>query len=151
MSKYIIFQEAKLIMAINNLKINEERNLKGELEEFRKICNDCYTLAIASLPLGLEIYKLQARRLHIDLPILSKFFEDIKGYSKEAYECITEGYDILNLKEFLICENITQSEAFDVIRGICKYSKYITYAIEKLFKEQNEDKQIIMLRGLIGM
>ena len=149
-SNCIVFQHAKLMSAVNNLLLNDKRDVIKELEEFKQICRNCYTLVNALFPKHSELYKLQVSEIYIDLPILCKFFEDIKEYSKEAYEFITEGYDILNLKEFLICEKLSYRETSDTIWGIYSYSKYITYAIEKILKEKDTEKQLIMLRGLTG-
>jgi len=149
-SNCINFEYAKLYVAITNLKSNDRRNITKELTEFKNICSSCFTLVNASSPPYRSMYKAQIKDSPMDLPILYKFFSDIKTFSEEAYQFITEGYDILNLKEFLACENLSLRETSEVIWGVYSYSKYIAYALEKLLNEENFEKQRIMLRGLTG-
>ena len=120
------------------------------MSEFKNICSSCFTLVNASSPPYRSMYKAQIKDSPMDLPMLYKFFSDIKEFSEEAYQFITEGYDILNLKEFLACEDLSLGETSEVIWGIYSYSRYITYAIERLLNEEDFEKQCIMLRGLAG-
>lgn len=150
-TKCVKLEYAKLYMALNHLKLNDEREIIKELNDFKGICINCFNLINSSTPPYTGVYMSYIRDIPWELPILSNFFGEIKDFSCEAYQYITDGYDILNLKEFLLCKDKEWKEASDIIWGIYKYSKYISYAIEKLLKEKDWEKQIIMLKGLTGV
>lgn len=145
----IDLKNAKLYLALKRLKTTPHDKIREELETLKKISATCLQLANTSN--YFTMCRIYIPSIIVDLPILARFFEDIKEFSKEAYDFICDGYDIANLKDFFIKKIEDQTFTHNFIWGFDQYVNYITYSIFKILKTNNIQKQYVMIRGMVGM
>lgn len=141
----------KIFLVWDKLQTHDIEEIENELKEINIICTHCRKIVKTSLNQYTNIYDLLCKENINKLPILTSFFNDLETFSKEAYDFLTEGYDMANLIDYLRLENKDTSEIFDIIIGITEYSIYMRHAILKICKEKSVAKRRMMIRGLVGM
>ena len=103
----------------------------------------------------LENYSFMYNRVgdngETDFPIITMFLKEVEAHSKEAYDFLTEGYDIANFKEYIKLKGKNSDEITKIVFGLNDYSVYFQHAFVKVLNETDERKKKIMLRGMLGM
>lgn len=141
----------KIYVAWLRLESYGRNAVEKELKDFADICRGSVKMAIAMPENYSFMYNRIDERNNIDLPILSEFLKEVEKISKEAYNFLTEGYDIINFKEYIKLKGKSTNDVVAITYNLKSYSTFIQYAFMKLFDEKDEKKKKIMLKGLLGI
>ena len=89
---------------------------------------------------------------NIKVPVeIIKFFARVKDVSKEAYDFLTGGHDIGDLKNYLKNNNSYKENRFDNHKDLIDFLRHIRYMFSRIVNESDEEKKKKILRGLLGM
>lgn len=83
-------------------------------------------------------------------PIFKSFLKYVRDCSKEAYLFVTDGHDIMNLKEYLAFSKLERKEIIKKLEELNSHAKYLQYIVLKIMKEKREEERLAMLAGLLG-
>lgn len=149
MDKNEIFE--KIYWNWKKLESKERKTVEREILDIETNAKFCFGILEAHLDKYEAVYDNASLSGIKNIPNIAEFFKSIKTISKEAYEFITDGYDMEDLRTFLALRNKYMNDVVDTVFGFLNYSRYISYAFMKVLKEENEDKKRNLLKGMLGL
>ena len=148
MRRHLVLPVEKIFKVWEEMRNSKE--LEDEVHRFREWCQGYTDTVVLSINNYKKMYKAYTPYIE-EFPILTSFLKEVKQISNEAYDYLTEGHDIINLKEYLSFVGKQSNEITNELIALKTYSVFIEHAFIKLLHEPNIDKRYIMLRGLVGM
>ena len=101
-----------------------------------------------------SLYNLHLKHIEKDFIVpqeIINLFKDIKNISQDAYYFLTDGFEIINLVDFLKLEYLDDSVKAKVYIDFIEYTRYLRYIFKRIINENDEEKKKIMLRGILGI
>ena len=98
-----------------------------------------------------DFYRTHIKRVIMETPNISKFFQTVEEISEEAYQFISNGHDFINPIEYFQFKDKFESEKNDKIFEMKSYSRYLAYAFRRIVEQEDEAKKKSILRGLLGL
>ena len=151
MKEYINLTFENVFFSWKRLEANGREKVDAELRALIDMCKGCRKVANTMIKHYSALYTSWTSEDANNFPIITQFFGELKNYSEEAYAFMTEGYDLANIKEYLLFDKKGEFEIMLTLFGINEYVIYLRHALLKIFDESDEAKKRSMLRGLLGM
>lgn len=141
----------KIFEILKQIEATEKVDLEVDLENLKEICRIYYNLVDGKYGENAGAYENYIVRKNLEFPVLYKFIWAVKNVSKEAYEYMMEGHDLLNIRRYLMLYEGNESAIIAKAAQVYEFCECFEHSILKLINETDETKKLLMLRGLIGM
>lgn len=140
----------RVFRAWEEVEKNKE-DVKIELSEFKRDCANHLNLAIKCTGECYHLYDMYVKNFDPKLTVITKFLQELKNISESSYYFMTEGYDVINIKQHLTFRGVERIKIIADLVRLKDLSVFLEHCIIKILNERNVNKKHLMLRGLIGM
>lgn len=141
----------RIFEAVKKLEKVGKKTLTNELENLREICDTYYNIVDRSFGTHNVSHDIYINHVTMELPMIFEFLGVVKHVSEEAYQFLTEGHDLLNLRYYLAFHKRNVSNVLKKAHELSSFCEFFEHSILKLVREPNEEKKRLMIRGLVGM
>ena len=141
----------KFNSVFKELETYDKGDVLWELTLLNQFCKECFSIVNRTRKYTSTYrYYLKEERFP-KITLLTEFFNKVKETDVEVYNYLTEGHDMLNLKEYMAFDNLSVPKLLEKLNEFNEYLIYLTHMFKKFLNTEDEAKKLATLHYMLGL